>query len=565
MGQFLTAVFEMRPTRRKAAALERVRAKAEDVFWDVMAKSRPSADAAVEEADRKLRRTAIRKTGALTRSTASAARLCEPVRQGLARDVEMAVGSYIELRVKKHEAEWPQQPTEAAADRAAGYAALAASTTKDDEDAARDQISRVDRLPGPRPLTLARERDARIVRRDQHGSIAAVLYALDAADKNAMPATIHEGLNASTGEVVKASKSRTRIVVPLSCSKWHEHKFLSGRATLRSSLVIRRGDRWFLQSQFEMPEVPKIEGEARLGIDRGIVNTLATAVVRLDGSVLAKPVVSGSSVSHEIRRAEEQARAYQRRTARSGAMHRRHVDHLLHEMTNRIVATAKSYRAQVVVERLDEFKAAITTKRQKGTRKGGWRRILKRAQLGKAETMLEYKLALAGLPPLRAVPAAGTSTTCTRCGHRASENRPAQDIFKCIGCGFEANADENAAVQIARRGAMTVKKGDKLIDLHMNMVAVLRDRDDGGLGPLAASVAGGFVAAHAAGPPANALATARSAGPTEGSGQDVTSRSQNTREGVFAERAAGFLEGVEAPKSVVDQGLRPDQVRRPSQ
>ena len=36
-GQFLTAVFEMRPTRRKAAVLERVRAKAERVFWDHLA------------------------------------------------------------------------------------------------------------------------------------------------------------------------------------------------------------------------------------------------------------------------------------------------------------------------------------------------------------------------------------------------------------------------------------------------------------------------------------------------------------------------------------------------
>ena len=33
-GQFLTAGFEMRHTWRKAAVLERVRAKAEWVFWD---------------------------------------------------------------------------------------------------------------------------------------------------------------------------------------------------------------------------------------------------------------------------------------------------------------------------------------------------------------------------------------------------------------------------------------------------------------------------------------------------------------------------------------------------
>jgi hypothetical protein len=36
----LTAVFELRPTRRKAAALERVRAAAEAIFWQVIAAHR---------------------------------------------------------------------------------------------------------------------------------------------------------------------------------------------------------------------------------------------------------------------------------------------------------------------------------------------------------------------------------------------------------------------------------------------------------------------------------------------------------------------------------------------
>ena len=43
MGQFLTAVFEMRPTRRKAAALERVRAANEEAFWEAMEGARDQA------------------------------------------------------------------------------------------------------------------------------------------------------------------------------------------------------------------------------------------------------------------------------------------------------------------------------------------------------------------------------------------------------------------------------------------------------------------------------------------------------------------------------------------
>jgi putative transposase len=45
-----------------------------------------------------------------------------------------------------------------------------------------------------------------------------------------------------------------------------------------------------------------------------------------------------------------------------------------------------------------------------------------------------------------------TSRTCSRCGHTDRANRPTQATFRCLGCGFEANADVNAAVNIAARG-----------------------------------------------------------------------------------------------------------------
>ena len=45
--QYRTAVFELRPSRRKAAALERVRSGAEAAFWDCMEGLRAKADGVV--------------------------------------------------------------------------------------------------------------------------------------------------------------------------------------------------------------------------------------------------------------------------------------------------------------------------------------------------------------------------------------------------------------------------------------------------------------------------------------------------------------------------------------
>ena len=49
------------------------------------------------------------------------------------------------------------------------------------------------------------------------------------------------------------------------------------------------------------------------------------------------------------------------------------------------------------------------------------------------------------------VPAAYTSQTCHKCGHVAKGNRDSQAVFHCVECGYEANADVNAAENILGR------------------------------------------------------------------------------------------------------------------
>jgi len=42
-----------------------------------------------------------------------------------------------------------------------------------------------------------------------------------------------------------------------------------------------------------------------------------------------------------------------------------------------------------------------------------------------------------------------TSQRCSKCGYIDKENRPEQEVFECKSCGFRANADYNAALNIA--------------------------------------------------------------------------------------------------------------------
>ena len=49
-----------------------------------------------------------------------------------------------------------------------------------------------------------------------------------------------------------------------------------------------------------------------------------------------------------------------------------------------------------------------------------------------------------------------TSKMCPKCGYCHSDNRKSQEIFKCVECGFEINADFGAALKIKDRLSVDV-------------------------------------------------------------------------------------------------------------
>jgi putative transposase len=64
---------------------------------------------------------------------------------------------------------------------------------------------------------------------------------------------------------------------------------------------------------------------------------------------------------------------------------------------------------------------------------------------------LEYKLAWKG-GRLIAVAAINTSRTCPECGCTGQGKRKTQARFCCVECGYEANADLVAAINVGRAG-----------------------------------------------------------------------------------------------------------------
>ena len=114
-GQYLIAVFEMRPTKRKAAILERAQSQAEALFWQLLEDNETEGKEIANEPDAKVRRSRPQELKSRLQRSATA-QLHEPIAVGAARNIVAGISSFVELQqayLKKGDGaqkpEWPSQ------------------------------------------------------------------------------------------------------------------------------------------------------------------------------------------------------------------------------------------------------------------------------------------------------------------------------------------------------------------------------------------------------------------------------------------------------------------------
>lgn len=107
-----------------------------------------------------------------------------------------------------------------------------------------------------------------------------------------------------------------------------------------------------------------------------------------------------------------------------------------HAISKRIVDFAKKHKCEYIhLEKL--------------TKDGFNDRILRNWSYYELQNMIEYKADRIGIK-VKYINPSYTSQKCSKCGHIDKENRQTQEKFVCTQCGFELNADHNAAINIAR-------------------------------------------------------------------------------------------------------------------
>lgn len=127
----------------------------------------------------------------------------------------------------------------------------------------------------------------------------------------------------------------------------------------------------------------------------------------------------------------------------------RFATHTNHVISKHIVATAKALNHGIATEDLGGI-------REKDPVRHSQRATLHSWSFYQLRSFIEYKAQLAGIK-VQTVDPRNTSRMCPLCGCIDKANRVSQSKFLCASCGYAANADVNAAGNIARRATLGTK------------------------------------------------------------------------------------------------------------
>jgi len=232
-----------------------------------------------------------------------------------------------------------------------------------------------------------------------------------------------------------------RLKLPFVCGEYQRGllAFRQGEA----DLAFVGGD-FYLLATVSIPDPPLIVADGVLGVDLGIVQL----AIDSEGNQYSGEAVRNCRLRRRSHRSGLQrtgTRRAKRVLKKAGRKASRFSKWVNHNISRAIVQTALISRKAIALE-------TLTGIRQRGSafsREMRW-------QLGnwafhELATFICYKARRVGVPVVFVDPR-DSSKTCSCCGYCDRANRKSQAQFLCLQCGFQANADRNAACNLEARG-----------------------------------------------------------------------------------------------------------------
>ncbi len=238
-----------------------------------------------------------------------------------------------------------------------------------------------------------------------------------------------------------------RLKLPFVCGEYQ-----------RGLLAFRQGEsdlafvggNFYLMATVSIPDPPLIETDGVLGVDLGIVQIATDS----EGNQYSGEAVKACRRRARAHRAglqktgTKRARRTLKKMSRKASRFCKHVNHVI---SKQLVQSALSSRKALALEDLKGIRERATGfNREMRWQMGNW-------AFDQLKTFITYKAKAAGVP-LVFVDPRNSSRTCSVCGHCDKANRKSQSCFLCLQCGFQANADRNAACNLEARGIVSFPK-----------------------------------------------------------------------------------------------------------
>lgn len=260
-----------------------------------------------------------------------------------------------------------------------------------------------------------------------------------------------EQYNSITFKSVK-KHTHNRVKLPnIGSVKYFASRDIVGE--LRRATVSRKNGEYFIsiltkQVAPESIHLPS-ENQAGIGIDMGVAYFLVTS----DGEFIENPRFFEKFkkelriAQRSLRRKKKGSLGWEKQTMVVNKLYlkmKRQRSDFSHKISKELVSNNNF----IAVEKLDIKKMLGNNNISEQINDVSWGSFIEN---------LRYKSNWKGSLLVKVDPSY-TSQTCVICGHVSKENRLSQDKFECIKCGYEANADLNAAQNIMDRALSSFRK-----------------------------------------------------------------------------------------------------------
>ncbi|MFL5592093.1 MAG: RNA-guided endonuclease TnpB family protein [Ktedonobacteraceae bacterium] len=241
---------------------------------------------------------------------------------------------------------------------------------------------------------------------------------------------------------------RKQLLVPVKLAGYHR-RMLAGKTINTSVTLNKRDTGWWLTLSYD--EVVPIQTEPSapvIGVDVGIANFLTTSTGKHYGTFHGKLRERQKRDREKRRRKAKLRKCLEKKgveklpstSSKSGQRLIRHVRQEINRAVNECFAEHPN--VQFAYEQL-----SVATMKHRARAMNAYMRASNLAHIPK---QIAWNAAKRGIQATR-VKSAYSSQECSVCHSVARKNRPDQQTFCCVVCGFQTHADLNAARNIERR------------------------------------------------------------------------------------------------------------------